>query len=265
MATVTPGIAVAYICRGKDENWRENATLFRDSFLKSSAGIDNQVYVILKGFDVPGEMKEATQLLSPLEYKEVHLGDDSFDIGAYIEWANQVSEDVICGLNSSSRPLCDNWLRKLWLNLNLPSVGLVGATGSYESLCGLDSCFPKFPNIHLRSTGFMIRRNFFCQLTKNCKIETKLDAYKFESGPESLTRKVLDAGKKVFVVGRNGRGYSPAYWRVSDTFRQGVQTNLLIGDNQTRNFDKYVWADRYTVMQNTFGDQSVNLSKTLNA
>ena len=90
---------------------------------------------------------------------------------------------------------------------------------------------------------------------------SKFDAFYFESGPKSLTRQVLARGKTVLLVGRNGRGYSPTFWPVSATFRQGTQTNLLIADGQTRVFDKYVWSDRYTIMHNTFGDPSMKLVK----
>jgi hypothetical protein len=263
MLKAKPSIGIAYICRGKDESWQSTCRRFRDSFLRQPAGVENQLYVLFKGFDSLSSLEEATQILEGVPYKAVHLEDNAFDIGAYTQWANQIDEDLICALNSSSEPLCSQWLQKLWVNLNLPNVGIVGASGSYESLSGLDPCFPEFPNIHLRSTGFLIRRDLFCRLTKDYPLETKLDAYKCESGPDSLTQRILKEKLQVLVVGRNGRGYPPLYWRESDTFRQGTQTNLLIADGQTRVFDKYVWADRYTIMHNTFGDPSMKLVKNL--
>ena len=74
------------------------------------------------------------------------LGDDSLDIGAYIELVNQIGEELICVLNTMSEILADDWLRKLAVNLALPNVGLVGATGSHESRNELKKSYSVFPN-----------------------------------------------------------------------------------------------------------------------
>lgn len=74
------------------------------------------------------------------------LGDDSLDIGAYIELVNQIGEELICVLNTMSEILAEDWLRKLAVNLALPNVGLVGATGSHESLNELKKSYALFPN-----------------------------------------------------------------------------------------------------------------------
>src|SRR3546814_2930442 len=59
---------------------------------------------------------------------------DLFDIGAYIEWANIIKEDLLCPLNTATEISAHYWLLKLVLNLSPPEIGLVGATASYESL-----------------------------------------------------------------------------------------------------------------------------------
>src|SRR3546814_5122769 len=63
--------------------------------------------------------------------------------------------------NTASEILAPDWLRKLAINLAMPNVGLVGATASYESLNEFNSSFPAFPNVHIRSTAFMIDRKLF--------------------------------------------------------------------------------------------------------
>ena len=171
----------------------------------------------------------------------------------YIEWANLIQEQLICVFNTASEILAGDWLRKFAVNLAIPNVGLVGATGSYESLYSFDSSFPLFPNIHIRSTAFMIDRGLFLRLTKGHVIASKLDAFRFESGQNSLTQLVLATGKEVLIVGRNGRGYSPQFWTTSDTFRLGTQSNLLIADNQTRSFSAMPWAAKRTSIVRTWG------------
>ena len=99
----------------------------------------------------------------------------------------------------------------------------------------------------------MIDRESFCRITKGQVIAEKLDAYHFESGRQSLTRQILAMGREILLVGRNGRGYSPKWWLTSDTFQQGTQSNLLIADNQTRNFTALRWPEKREFVLRTWG------------
>lgn len=227
---------------------------FLDSYRCKPAGINHSLYVIFKGFEHDVDLEKARVLFSSVPHTPVFLADDSFDIGAYIEWANMIEEDLICVFNTASEILAPDWLRKLAINLAIPNVGLVGATASYESLSELNSTFPAFPNTHIRSTAFMIDRGLFCSFTKCLKLANKIDAFHFESGSQSLTRQVLAIRKDVLLVGRNGRGYSPMFWADSGTFRQGMQKNLLVADNQTRNYLALPWNEKREFVMRTWGE-----------
>lgn len=246
-------IAIAYLARGSDRDWLFSCQRFLNSYRRNPAGINHSLYVIFKGFEHDVDIEKARALFMCIPHEPVFLADDSFDIGAYIEWANMVEEELICVLNTGSEILAPNWLRKLAVNLAIPKVGLVGATASYESLSELNSAFPPYPNIHIRSTAFMIDRGLFCRITEKQEIAHKIDAYHFESGPQSLTRQVLAMRKDVLLVGRNGRGYSPKFWADSDTFRQGMQRNLLVADNQTRNYSAFTWNEKMKLVMSTWG------------
>jgi len=139
------------------------------------------------------------------------------------------------------------------VNLALPNVGLVGATGSYENLNEYNKDFPVFPNIHIRSNAFMVNRKWFCGITAGLVIADKIDAFYFESGPQSMTRQIIAMGREVLLVGRNGRGYSPKWWPMSNTFRQGTQSNLLVADNQSRNFMAMPWSEKQEFVLKTWG------------
>jgi hypothetical protein len=127
----------------------------------------------------------------------------------------------------------------MFLNISRKNIYLVGATGSFESIDSY-SGFPSFPNPHIRSNAFMIRKDVFLNLTKNVEILDKVDAYRFESGKKSLTRQVQKLGG-VLVVGANGRGYEPKYWHISDTFKSSRQQNLMVSDNQTERYIQAPW------------------------
>ncbi len=245
-------IAVAYLARGADRNWFLSFERFLNSYRCNPSGVEHSLYVIFKGFVNNTDLEKAKALFSSVPHKPVFLGDENLDIGAYIEWANMVEKDLICVFNTASEILAPDWLRKFSVNLALPNVGLVGATASYESLNEWHGAFPIFPNIHIRSTGFMMDRALFLSITKDIKIADKIDAFHFESGPKSLTRQVIAKGKEVLLVGRNGRGYSPRFWAASDIFRQGTQKNLLIADNQTRNFFALSWPAKREFVNRTW-------------
>lgn len=249
-------IAVCYLARGADVGALKSCERFAVSYRRFRPGMEHRLYVIFKGFAGSGELAAARNQFAPIDYEPVHLGDERFDIGAYIEWANQIAERVICPINTASEILCQDWLAKLSANLALPGVGLVGATGSYETQRETDGInYPPFPNVHIRSNAFMMERREFCDFTKGMVIKDKTDAFRFESSRNSLTRHVLDQGKDVLLVGRNGRGYSPEFWPRSDTFRQGRQTNLLVGDNQTRIFATLSWVQKRDVVLRTWGNR----------
>jgi hypothetical protein len=96
--------------------------------------------------------------------------------------------------------------------------------------------YDPFPNPHLRTNAFMMRRETMLGL-RRWEMREKSDAHRFESGKDGMTKQLLRAGLKVLVVGRDGRAYEHEEWPRSGTFAQGEQTNLLVSDNLTRTYD----------------------------
>ena len=246
-------IAVCYLARGAEPGWEEAIGRFMGSFQGHAAGCEFNFYVIFKGFPSAAERERAIPLFDSVQHDAIFTDDDSFDIGAYAEAATRITEQKVCFLNTNTEILCGDWLLKLASNLEQPGVGLVGATGSYESLRDSDPRFPKFPNMHIRSNAFMIDRDVFAAIAGQFTFTDKLNAFLFESGPNSMTRQIRSRGLEALVVGRNGQGYLPSLWPRSDTFRQDGQTNLLIGDNQTRHFDALPLTEQRALARWTWG------------
>jgi hypothetical protein len=233
-------IAAVYLARGANPDSVDLFRRFAISYQKFPAGREHKLYILYKGFVSASDLDRAIGLFSNIGALAINLEDDSsFDIGAYIATADMIEEGQVCFLNTYSEILAPGWLAKLALHLDRPEVGLVGATGSFETTTLPD--FPPFPNAHLRSNAFMIDRELFRAVLGNTVLRKREDTLRVESGPASLMQHVLAEGLEVLVVGRNGRGYPPKWWPASDTFRQGDQGNLLIGDNHTR---AYLAADR---------------------
>ena len=95
--------------------------------------------------------------------------------------------------------------------------------------------YSPYPAPHLRTNVFMISRELMLDL-KVGHMPTKDDAYRFESGKNGLTAQVGQRRLKVLVVGRDGRGYEEDEWPISNTFWQSQQENLLVSDNNTRQY-----------------------------
>lgn len=257
-------VAVVHLVR--QANGLEVFQSFLRSYREHEPGAEHELVLLCKGFESPDAFGPFEQTLAEVPHSRLFVSDTGFDIGAYRQALQQTDFEYYCLLNSFSTILAPQWLAKMRRCWRLANVGLVGATGSYEStsenlrqeiramrglfrrsrlralvrLFRLRRDYPGFPNPTLRTNAFAARGDLLRQLLPD-RVETKEDALRFESGRHSLTRQVRSRGLDVLVVGRNGQGYSPETWPTSGTFRQGGQTNLLVADNQT---ERYARASR---------------------
>ena len=251
-------ICVVHLVRAK--NGIEPFSNFLESYEKYRSGIDHDLLIVFKGFHRKHNLSEYNQLLRHVSHKTLYIHDYGLDIRAYYLTAKINDNKYFCFLNSFSTVLDHEWLLKLYSHITKQGIGLVGATGSYESAytnllikqksirlsktqimrrfghllvkTKYKHYFDPFPNYHIRTNGFMISRDVMSKIHRGI-ILSKMDAYRFESGKQSLTKQVLQMNLKVLIVGKNGEGYKRRDWYRSGTFRQGEQNNLLIADNQT--------------------------------
>lgn len=108
---------------------------FAQSYRAHSSGIDHDLIVIAKGFEKPGQLAALDVIFTGIPHSIVSVEDDcGFDIHAYREASRGVKNPTLCFLNTFSTVSSENWLKKLFSNFDQPNVGIVGATGSYESI-----------------------------------------------------------------------------------------------------------------------------------
>ncbi|WP_315831409.1 hypothetical protein [Bradyrhizobium prioriisuperbiae] len=248
-------LAVFYLARGADVDSVAKFRRFRDSYRRFSAGCDHDLLIIFKGFKNVEELNEARAVFAPVDHGEIYTSDDSFDLGAYFDAASRTQHENVCFLNTSSEFNSHDWLLKLVVNHVLPGVGMVGATGSFEA--PKYSAEDTFPNPHLRSNAFLLRRELFLTMHPGQRMTSKMAVWLFEHGPASLSRRIHALGLAALVVGKNGRGYRTPWWPASETFRQGTQSNLLVHDNQTRGFERAPMAEKRTLFRLAWGRGSV--------
>ncbi|TGP27247.1 MULTISPECIES: hypothetical protein [unclassified Mesorhizobium] len=245
-------LAFFYVARGRDVDSLSKFRRFVAAYKKHHPGADHDLFIIFKGFDDDADLGDAKAIFSNIRHEAISTDDDNFDLGAYRVAAEGLTHEYVGLLNSNSEPNSDAWMAKLFNNLG-PNIGAVGATGSFESLNGLDSRIPPFPNVHLRSTALIMRRLDLLHLFPN-RIPDKLSAFHVESGPNSFTRQFFERGMSVLVVGGDGRGYPVPRWPDSKTFRQGLQENLLVHDNVTRMYNAMSFERKKEISGSTWGD-----------
>jgi hypothetical protein len=243
----TTDIAVVHLVRAA--NAVEALIRFLDSYLDCPAGLPHKLVFLLKGFgaELPRSVAER---LDSVRHSRIYCPDKGYDIASYFYAAERLSESLVLFINSFSVLQGDRWLLKLQNAYQPRDVGLVGATGSWESISvdsspnlismakalalslPLRALFPAFPNPHVRTNAFLLARKDFLAMRPRL-MHTKLGAWLFESGRNSMTRQILRRGLEVIVVGRDGSMYRPEEWPRSLTFWQSKQENLLIQDNRT--------------------------------
>lgn len=256
-----PDICVVHLVRKK--NGLEPFCHFLTSYLENPAGVDHDLLIIYKGFNREADISPYEKLLQDVPHSLLHVADFGFDLRPYFIAAEKYDSNYFCYLNSFSVILDKDWLLKLYRHISETRVGLVGATGSWGSICPKRRStqsnmplwkkllrplvwrvlriyrgmyFDYFPNYHIRTNGFMIARENMLKIRRGL-ILTKMHAYRLESGKDSITKQVEQMGLKCMIVGKNGIGYDKQEWDISNTFWSGTQENLLISDNQTRKYD----------------------------
>lgn len=114
--------------------------------------------------------------------------------------------------------------------------------------------FPRFPNPHIRSNAFIIRRDKFLSLEFDDTSKNKIDCCEFESGYSGMSRTFLKQGMKLLIIDNNGHEYEPQDWVSFGLFRNNYQENLIIGDNQTRQYNELSDKEKYKMRVMTYGN-----------
>jgi hypothetical protein len=235
---------------------------FAESYREHTAGADHRLLIAFNGFEGAEQLAHTKSLISDLDYEALRMPHRKLDLAAYIAIARQIESPVLCFLNSYSQPLDVGWLDKLAEHLDAPGVGLVGATGSYERLMAESRplrfvtrpWFDPFPNPHVRTNAFMMRRETMLSL-KWGEVRTKMGAWRLESGKRSVTRQVWERDLDALVVGRDGKSYASELWHESNTFRSGGQQNLLVADNRTHEFTQADPAEQQRLAELAWGNR----------
>ena len=249
---------------------------FLSSYCKYNSGYAHQFVILFNGVSSKQEVSAFLEIIDEMkiDYKPLVKYGFCQDLDAYFWAAEQLQSDHLLFLNSYAELLAEDWLKKYMEFANREDVGLIGATGSWQSYYrsvfinnkwkweGGKSwhenytkfkllikasiywrmLFPDFPNPHIRTNGFMIRQQLMLQL-KRRPLKKKMDAYILESGYDSITRQVSRKGRRCIMIDKFGNGYAIKEWAKAKIFWTENQEDLLVADNQT---EKYQLGDEET-------------------
>jgi hypothetical protein len=126
------GLAVVHLARRR--NGIAPFQRFLASWQSHPAGVPHDLVIVFKGFD--GSCPEHDALLSHVTHRRLFVSDQGFELNAYFKAVEQLDYSRYCFLNSYSRILADGWLEKMNRWCDGRDVGLVGATGSCQSIAG---------------------------------------------------------------------------------------------------------------------------------
>ncbi|MCW5570111.1 MAG: hypothetical protein KIT78_03355, partial [Steroidobacteraceae bacterium] len=126
-------IAVVFLARGIGGG-PAAAEAFLDSYALHPAGADHELVLLRKGFADSAEADAVGRLAARHDARLLDLPDDGFDWGAYFRAADRLPHRQLLLLNTHSRLLRDDWLARFLAAAAEPGVGIVGATGSWQSI-----------------------------------------------------------------------------------------------------------------------------------
>ena len=247
---------VCYLYTSFDQ--KEKLIDFIKHYKKYRSGLSHKLLICFKLLNSE-EIIKIRKYLKNIKYTEFIDPNktNDWDFGSYKRVAKYFYNKDILFLNSHSYPICNNWLKKLFLYKNKKTV--IAPTASYESL--VDSIklknkfhkifrylirkkrfsknFDKFPNPHLRTSSFLINSRIFFNYIKDKPLKNKEDTLKIESGKNGLMKFLKKKKIKTLVVNSDGNKFDEDNWKFSETYCYKKKNKAIISDKHSRKFIKF--------------------------
>lgn len=241
-----PELAVIYLNRAATEAEAAARERFIMAYRRLRPMVPHELYIVNKGFSAE-ELNEQYMLFRELAPRFINVDDHGVDLEAYRKAASQIDEPIVFFMNTHSEPLQRGWLDKVYeVFVSDRQVGLVGCSGNMETHHPFIPGFPRYPNYHVRTNGFMISRQDYLDIVVDRPFKTKNQAYQFECGRQSMTWMIQASGRQALVVGKRGVVPPKRLWRAS-IFRSGNQRNLLLADNQSRAYQMASFLGKFKI------------------
>lgn len=249
---------------------------FINHYKKYKSGLNHKLIICLKLLNTE-EIFKTRKYLKDIKYTEFIDPNktNDWDFGSYKRVARYYYNKEILFLNSHSYPICNNWLKKLFLYKNKKTV--IAPTASYESL--VDSIklknkfhkifrylirrkkflknFDKFPNPHFRTSSFLINSKMFLNYVNNKPLRNKEDTLKIESGKNGLIKYLKKKKITPLVVNSDGNKFDENNWKYSETYCFEKNNKAIISDKHTRKYIKFSKNKKKTIRAKVWGVENI--------
>lgn len=211
---------------------------FIESYKKFSAGVEHNLTILIKKSTPRYFYNRIVDYAKRNNLKYIKLPDEGLDIGAFILAAKELHGEYMFCIGSGMTILCDDWLLKFDNAFQSDEkIQLAGTMGSYAQ-----GHSDRFPNPHIRTCAFMMKRDLFLQYSDKCKFpQTKEDTWEIEHGADSLTNFVINNGGQAVVVNNEGNVFYPADWEKAQTYI-ALESKAIMDDKWAR---RYALTDEY--------------------
>lgn len=195
------------------------ATKFLQTYHDHPPGLDHETVIVCNG----GTADDETKFLfdSMPNVRLIEHDDSGMDCGGFQLAAKTVPADlmVFCGGNSYFKR--EGWMHRVVDSFTKFGDTLYGSTGSQG-----DMRFNVHP--HVRTTGFWCRPELINR--HPLRVTHNGLRYEWEHGASGLTTWVLRQNKMCYIVSWHGCHEIYTCNNISDGFRSGDGSNVLIGD-----------------------------------
>ncbi len=250
----------------------ESLINFKKNYIRFKSGCSHHLVICFKLLD-KNTIHVLKEKLKDITYEEFidpkNIND--FDFGSYKRVAEKYPKNQILFLNSHSYPVCDGWLSKL-INYSNDQT-FIGTSASNESI--LDSIklkkkykilsyifrkiyykinFKNFPNPHIRTSSFLINGKNLLDYMSDKNIFSKNDAWKIESGKNSLSNYFRNKNFDIYVINSDGNRFLQKDWKLSETYNYFNKSKSIISDKHTRKYDVLNDDEKFISRMNVWGE-----------
>ena len=247
-----------------------------DQFIKHytefNAGLNHRLLICYKMLDSESIKFCESKLKNIPHTKYVDTTEkNDFDFGSYFRVCKNYPNNKFFFLNAKSYPIVNNWLKII--NNHYKYNSLVGTTASYESaltslkfkkfykifsfllrFIRFKNNFNKFPNPHIRTTGFLINAIDYIEFYKDKVCNNKFDAWKLESGKFSITAHFKSKDYPVIIVNLDNASFNLKFWKISQTYNFLNQDKTIISDSHCRKYLNLNTNERLISQSKTWGE-----------
>ena len=225
---------------------------FVKNYQKYNANYKHKLIICFKNLSKI-ELKKFKKKLSKISYIEFidNPKINDFDIGSYYRIAKKYKNSIFLFMNGHTYPVKKNWLSLMMKHYK--SNRIVASSCSKQSLRDLPFNirnnflkniyfrfilmlnFPKSPNPHLRSSGFLISsKNLLLYPFK--EIKSKIDTNIIESGRKNMYNFYKNNKIKTLLVNSDGDVFEENDWHNSRTYPWQYQNKIIFSDQRIRKF-----------------------------